>query len=272
MHGAVRSPTVGPSLGRSGARSRRRPGHRLPYPRLVAVGVGALGILAILLLAPLGGSTSAPVTWGAPYTGNLTPHLYNQIEHQSCTGYSFPHASSFNLTTGVATGMVSTSATGCGLPSGPYIQVGQVVSLSTGRITVPTDGNYTMNATWQVTFTVNLTVSNVSGGSRGFAESEIIIWDSWRDLTTGGEVNGSSVDLNSEQIVYVDGQLTFHSTNTSSAQVVLPMVTGHAYQLIAHFAAFSESFVIRGTGAHAKTVVNWATNGNQARLTSLSLA
>jgi hypothetical protein len=228
--------------------------------------------LTILLLAPLGSSTSPPFHWTAPYGGKVVPHLYNQISHQACTHYAFPHPSAFNLASGIGTGILSTSANGCGLLSGPYILVGQVVSVSSASLTVPSRGNYTFNATWQVNFTVHLSVSNVTAKSKAMAESEFEIYDTWRDLTTGQETNTSPVLLNLQKIVYVNAQLTIHGSNTSSALALIPMIPGDSYQLIAHFAAFSESFVLRGTGSQAHAVVNWATNGDHAALISLSLA
>ncbi|MCI4326776.1 MAG: hypothetical protein L3K16_03970 [Thermoplasmata archaeon] len=50
----------------------------------------------------------------------------------------------------------------------------------------------------------------------------------------------------------------------------VPMPAARAFQLIAHLATFSANFVLRGTGAHAKTVVNWVTSANHARAASVA--
>jgi hypothetical protein len=228
--------------------------------------------VAILWLAPLASSTSPPFTWTAPYSGKVVSHLTTLLQHQNCTNFSFVHPTSLGLASGIATGMISTGAVGCGMLMGPTVQAQQLVAVTTVPLTIRANGTYRFNATWKVVYTTNLTVWNVSAGSRATAEYQIEVFDTWRDLSTGRNYSGGSTSIGSQSIYLHDNQSTVHRSNTTSAVTSVSLVAGEIYEFTVHLEVVSECFVLRGTGAHALAVVNWATNGNHAQLLSLSLS
>jgi hypothetical protein len=240
---------------------------------LASLAGGAFGVVALLaILAPLAAATSV-ASFSAPYTGGKLVQIRDPVAQGCGESTIVKVPATFVLSTGKATGQVTTSAGVCNTADSQASYDGTVGVKALG-FAASTAGSVKVTAKWTVTWNVSSSMSSAAANAGGQATVEIYLIVKITDTTTGKTTTAPTVFIVQKDLAsgttYRAGASGVSYSATLSGYT---LVAGHGYQVYAALAFSAQSVVPQGaaSGSATSAAVDLGSTGHGGQLTSISV-